>query len=42
MLTAVRAAGGTITKDIYEFPGGRRFELTDPAGNALGVWCERA
>lgn len=35
---AVRAAGGTITKDIFAFPGGRRFELEDPAGNRFGVW----
>lgn len=40
-LAAVRAAGGTVTKDIFDFPGGRRFELVDPAGNALGVWSER-
>jgi hypothetical protein len=35
---AVRAAGGTITKEIFEFPGGRRFEFDDPCGNRLGVW----
>ena len=23
----------------YEFPGGRRFHFTDPAGNELGVWA---
>ena len=38
---AVKAAGGTIVKDIFAFPGGRRFELTDPAGNALAVWSDR-
>ncbi len=37
---AVTAAGGRLTKDIYEFPGGRRFEFLDPAGNQLGVWGE--
>lgn len=31
-------AGGTVTQDIYEFPGGRRFHFTDPAGNELAVW----
>lgn len=35
---AVRAAGGVIVKDIFSFPGGRRFEFTDPAGNRLAVW----
>jgi len=23
----------------YEFPGGRRFEFSDPSGNELGVWA---
>ena len=40
-LAAVKAAGGTITKEPFEFPGGRRFEFTDPAGNNLGVWSEK-
>jgi predicted enzyme related to lactoylglutathione lyase len=35
---AVRAAGGTIDQEIFEFPGGRRFHFSDPAGNALAVW----
>ncbi|MEM9069192.1 MAG: VOC family protein [Myxococcota bacterium] len=35
---AVTEAGGTITKGIFEFPGGRRFEFHDPDGNALAVW----
>jgi predicted enzyme related to lactoylglutathione lyase len=35
---AVVAAGGKLTKDIFSFPGGRRFQFTDPAGNELGVW----
>jgi uncharacterized protein len=34
----VRAAGGRIVKDIFEFPGGRRFQFTDPSGNELAVW----
>ncbi len=37
---AVRAAGGVITKPIFTFPGGRRFELRDPSGNALAVWSQ--
>ncbi len=35
---AVRAAGGTIVQEPYEFPGGRRFHFTDPSGTELGVW----
>lgn len=37
-LAAVKAAGGTITKHIFGFPGGRRFHFRDPGGNELAVW----
>ena len=37
-LQSVIAAGGTIVKPIFDFPGGRRFEFLDPAGNQLAVW----
>ncbi|HLZ79497.1 MAG TPA: VOC family protein [Sphingomonas sp.] len=33
----VTAAGGTITRPIFAFPGGRRFHFTDPSGNELAV-----
>jgi predicted enzyme related to lactoylglutathione lyase len=33
-------AGGQIAKEIVSFPGGRRFEYIDPAGNQLGVWSD--
>ena len=36
----VRNAGGRITRDIFSFPGGRRFHFRDPAGNELGVWSK--
>ncbi|MEM6533282.1 MAG: VOC family protein [Myxococcota bacterium] len=39
-LNAVRGAGATITKEIFSFPGGERFEFLDPSGNALAVWRE--
>jgi uncharacterized protein len=35
---AVRAAGGRITEEPFEFPGGRRFHFADPGGNELAVW----
>jgi hypothetical protein len=38
MEARVRAAGGTVVKPIFAFPGGRRFHFTDPAGNELAVW----
>ena len=37
---AVVAAGGTLVKDIFSFPGGRRFQFTDPNGNELAVWSD--
>lgn len=33
-------AGAHITKEIFEFPGGKRFELQDLSGNNLAVWSE--
>lgn len=36
--TMVQEAGGTITQDIFDFPGGRRFHFTEPSGNELAVW----
>lgn len=36
---AVTAAGGQITREIFDFPGGRRFHFLDPSGNELGVWA---
>ena len=39
--TKVKAAGGTIVKDIFSFPGGRRFHFADPDGNELAVWSDK-
>lgn len=38
---AVETAGGIIVEPAYVFPGGRRFEFTDPSGNRLGVYAEQ-
>ncbi|MGB3814366.1 MAG: VOC family protein [Shinella sp.] len=40
-LTRVETAGGTIVKPIFDFPGGRRFQFTDPDGYELAVWSDR-
>ena len=32
--------GVELTRDIYSFPGGRRFEFNDCSGNRLAVWSE--
>ncbi len=34
------SAGGSITVDIFSFPGGERFQFMDPSGNELSVWRE--
>ena len=39
---AVLTAGGELTRDIFSFPGGRRFHFREPAGNELAVWSEHA
>lgn len=34
-------AGGSIVKEIFSFPGGRRFHFTEPSGNELAVWSDK-
>ena len=34
-LAAVTRAGGEIVRPIFAFPGGRRFQFLDPAGNEI-------
>jgi len=36
----VISAGGTIVKDIFSFPGGKRFQFTDLDGYEIAVWTE--
>ncbi len=36
----VKSSGGRIVKDIFSFPGGRRFHFTDPNGCEFAVWSE--
>ncbi len=40
-LVSVREAGGRISTEPFEFPGGRRFHFEDPSGNELAVWSEK-
>lgn len=37
----VKAAGGTIIRPIFSFPGGRRFQFTEPSGNEFAVWSDQ-
>lgn len=39
-LAKVAGCGGRITKEIFSFPGGRRFHFVEPGGNELAVWGE--
>lgn len=32
---------GIISRDIFSFPGGRRFHFIDPSGNELAVWSDK-
>lgn len=39
--TRIIQAKGRISKDIFAFPGGKRFHFLDPAGNELAVWSDK-
>lgn len=39
--SVIVAAGGKISKEIFLFPGGRRFHFKDPSGNELAVWSDK-
>ena len=36
----VKDLGGRISKEIFSFPGGRRFHFTDPAGTEFALWSD--
>lgn len=40
-LAKVRAAGGAVVKEPFAFPGGRRFQFTDPDGYEISAWSEK-
>ena len=37
----IENSGGEIIKDIFSFPGGRRFHFADPNGNEYAVWSDK-
>ena len=37
----LEAAGATIVKPVFAFPGGRRFHFLDPDGYELAVWSDK-
>jgi len=38
--TKVIEADGIIVKEIFSFPGGRRFHFIEPSGNEFAVWSD--
>ena len=36
----VTSLGGRITRDIFEFPGGRRFHFSDPGDGEFAIWSD--
>ena len=38
ILATIRTLGAEITKDPFDFPGGRRFEFREPGGTQMAVW----
>lgn len=36
----IKNAGGIIAKEIFSFPGGRRFHFVEPSGNEIAVWSD--
>jgi len=36
----ITRAGGQILREIFTFPGGRRFHFADPCGNEYAVWTK--
>ncbi len=39
-LAQVSAAGAEITREIFDFPGGRRFEFRAPGDTRMAVWTK--
>ena len=37
----VARLGGSITRDIFEFPGGFRFHFHAPGSGEFAIWCEK-
>jgi predicted enzyme related to lactoylglutathione lyase len=37
----VKELGATISQEIFEFPGGRRFHFVEPAGTEFAIWASK-
>jgi predicted enzyme related to lactoylglutathione lyase len=36
----VKDLGGTVSQEIFSFPGGRRFHFIDPVGTEFAIWSD--
>jgi len=41
LVSQVEEFGGKIVREVFEFPGGRRFHFADPSGNELAAWSDQ-
>ena len=41
MIEKIPRAWGSISKNIFSFPGWERFEFLDPSGNKLAIWRKK-
>jgi predicted enzyme related to lactoylglutathione lyase len=41
ILSEVKRLGGEVIREIFEFPGGRRFHFREPGGGEFAVWSEK-
>jgi predicted enzyme related to lactoylglutathione lyase len=41
MYAKVVDLSGEITREIFEFPGGRRFHFREPGGSELAIWSDK-
>lgn len=37
----VTRLGGTVTREIFDFPGGRRFHFEAPGSGAFAIWSDK-
>jgi predicted enzyme related to lactoylglutathione lyase len=41
ILAQIKKLGGEITREIFEFPGGRRFHFREPGGGEFAMWSDK-
>lgn len=41
LIEKVKTAGGEIYREIFDFPGGKRFHFLDVNGNEYAVWSDK-